>query len=127
VSGLTYDSGALIAAERDARGMWAIHQRALWRGVRPVVPAGVLTEVYRSARQANLARFLQGCQIDALDENTAKAAGALLGRCSVDPGAVDASVAEGALRRGDAVVTGNAAHLRALAGGANRKLEVIVV
>jgi hypothetical protein len=87
----------------------------------------VLTEVYRSARQANLARLLRGCQIDRLDEVTAKAAGTLLGRCSQDPGAVDASVAEGAPRRGDAVVTGNEARLHALAEGVNRKLQVIPI
>ena len=127
MSGLTYDSGALIAAERDERRMWLIHQRALMRGVRPVVPAAVLTEVYRSARQVQLARLLQGCQIDPLEETAAKAAGALLGRCAVDAGAVDASVAEGALRRGDAVVSGNAARLRALSDGVSRKLEVIAV
>jgi hypothetical protein len=127
VSGLTYDSGALIAAERAERRMWAIHQRALWRGVRPVVPAGVLTEAYRSARQANLARLLKGCLIEPLDETGARAAGALLGRCAVDTGAVDASVAEGALRRGDAVVSGDADHPRALADGVNRKLEVISI
>lgn len=127
MSGLTYDSGALIAAERNERRMWLIHQRALTRGVRPVVPAGVLTEVFRSARQVDLARLLRGCQIEPLDEQTARAAGALIGRCAMDPGAVDASVAEGALRRGDAVVSGNAAHLRALADGVNRKLEVIPV
>jgi predicted nucleic acid-binding protein len=107
--------------------MWLIHQRALMRGVRPVVPAGVLTEAFRSARHANLARLLRGCQVDSLDESAAKAAGMLLGRCSLDPGAVDASVAEGALRRGDTVVTGNADQLRALADGVNRKLEVILV
>jgi hypothetical protein len=45
----------------------------------------------------------------------------------VNPGAVDASVAEGALRRGDAVVSGNADHLRALADGVSRKLDVIAV
>ena len=127
MSGLTYDSGALIAAERNERRMWLIHQRALMRGVRPTVPAGVLTEVYRSARQVDLARLLRGCQVDALDERTARAAGALIGRCAVGPGAVDASVAEGAMRRGDAVVSGNATHLRALADGAGRKLEVIPV
>jgi predicted nucleic acid-binding protein len=132
VSGLTYDSGALIAAERGERQMWLIHQRALMRGVRPVVPAGVLVEVYRSARQVNLARLLRGCQVDSLDERTAKAAGTLLGRCAkdqggLDPGPVDASVAEGALRRGDAIVSGNASHLRALADAAGRKLDVIPV
>jgi len=138
VSGLTYDAGALIAAERGERRMWLIHRGALMRGVRPVVPAGVLIEVYRSARQADLARLLRGCQVDSLDERTAKAAGTLLGRRSTDaddakdpggrdPGAVDASVAEGALRRGDAVVSGNASHLRALAGGVHRTLDVIPV
>jgi hypothetical protein len=127
VSGLTYDSGALIAAERDEPRMWAIHERALARGVRPVVPAGVLAEVYRSARQANLAKLLRGCQIESLDETAAKAAGVLLGRCSPDPGAVDASVVEGALRRGDAVVSGNRADLRALADGVNKKLDVVPV
>lgn len=126
MSGLTYDSGALIAAERDDRRMWLLHKRVLARGVRPVVP-GVITEVYRSGPQASLTRLLAGCRVDPLDEATAKAAGILLGKCSVNPSAVDASVAEGALRRGDAVVTGNASHLRALADGGGRKLEVIPV
>jgi predicted nucleic acid-binding protein len=127
MSGLTYDSGALIAAERNERRMWLLHQRALMRGVRPVVPAGVLAEVYRSARQVNLNRLLRGCQVEPLDERSARATGVLLARCASEPGAVDASVAEGALRRGDAVVTGNAGHLLALAGGAGKKLAVITV
>jgi hypothetical protein len=124
VTGLTYDSGALIAAERKDPQMWAIHRRALARGVRPVVPAGVITEVYRSGRQARLAQLLTGCEIESL-EAVARAAGVLLGRCAIDPGAVDASVAEGALRRGDSVVSGNAEHIQALATGVNRKLDVI--
>lgn len=123
--GLTYDSGALIAAERNERRMWLIHQKALKSGIRPVVPAGVLTEVYRSGRQARLAQLLTGCEIEALDATSAKAAGVLLRRCAIDPGAVDASVAEGALRRGHSVVTGNAEHIQALATGVNRKLDVI--
>jgi hypothetical protein len=107
--------------------MWLLHKRVLARGVRPVVPAGVIAAVYRSGPQASLTRLLAGCRVDPLDETAAKAAGMLLGKCSMNPGAVDASVAEGALRRGDAVVTGNASHLRALADGAGRKLEVIPV
>ena len=127
MKGLTYDSGALIAAERSDRKMWALHKRALDRGVRPSVPAAALTEVYRSARQVNLSRMLTGCRIDPLEETMAKAAGELLAKCAVNPGAVDASVAECALRQGDAVVSGNADHLRALADGVNRKLDVIAV
>lgn len=125
MTGLTYDSGALIAAERNERRMWLIHRKALKTGIRPVVPAAVLTEVYRSGRQARLAQLLTGCEVEELQEMSAKAAGVLLGRCAIDPGAVDASVAEGALRRGDSVVTGNADHIRALATGVNRKLDVI--
>ena len=127
MSGLTYDSGALIAAERNDRRMWLIHARSLARGVRPTVPAAALAEVYRSGRQADLGRLLAGCHIDPLDRDRAKAAGALLGRCVSDPGAVDASVAECALRRGDAVATGNADHLRALADGVGRKLALIPI
>jgi hypothetical protein len=125
VTGLTYDAGALIAAEHRDPQMWAIHRRALARGVRPVVPAGVIAEVYRSGRQVRLAQLLTGCEIEALEAKSARAAGVLLGRCAIDPGAVDASVTEGALRRGDSVVTGNAEHIQALATGVNRKLDVI--
>ncbi|HEX6451404.1 MAG TPA: hypothetical protein VF060_18305 [Trebonia sp.] len=75
MKGLTYDSRALIAAERSERKMWALHKRALDRGVRPSVPAAALTEVYRSARQVNLSQMLAGCRIDLLEEATAKAAG----------------------------------------------------
>jgi hypothetical protein len=107
--------------------MWLPHKRVLARGVRPVVPAAVITEVYRSGPQASLTRLLAGCRVDPLDEAAAKAPGILLGKCSLNPGAVDDSVAEGALRRGDAVVTGNASHLRALANGAGRGLEAIPV
>ena len=67
MSGLTYDSGALIAAERNDRRMWLIHARALARGVQPTVPAAALAEVYRSGRQANLERLLTGCRVDPLD------------------------------------------------------------
>lgn len=125
MTGLTYDSGALIAAEHNERRMWLIHRKALKSGIRPVVPAGVITEVYRSGRQVRLAKLLTGCEIEALEAPSARAAGILLGRCAVDPGAVDASVAEGALRRGDSVVTGNAEHIQALATGVNRELDVI--
>lgn len=117
MSGLTYDSGALIAAERKQRRMWILHRRALVRGIMPVVPAGVLAEVYRSGRQVNLARLLKACYVEPLDADRARRAGALLGLCSISPGAVDASVAEGALRWGDTVVTGSAEHIRALADG----------
>lgn len=125
MTGLTYDTGALIAAEKNERRMWGIHARALARGVRPVVPAGVLTEAYRSSKQTNLTRLLVACVIEPLDGNTARTSGALLGQCSINVGAVDASVVEGALRRGDAVVTSDPDHLAASADSIGRKLNLI--
>jgi hypothetical protein len=77
VLGILYDSGALIAADRGDRRMWAIHQRALQRGVRPVVPAGCVVEAWRGGRQPNLARLLDGCEVEVLDEARGKRAGVL--------------------------------------------------
>jgi hypothetical protein len=45
----------------------------------------------------------------------------------MNPGHVSALVAECALRRGDAVVTGNPGHIVALADAAGRKLPVITL
>ena len=36
--GLTSDTGALVAAERDDRIMWSLHRAALRRGLPPTVP-----------------------------------------------------------------------------------------
>lgn len=127
MSGLTYDAGALIAGARDDRRIWAIHTRALARGRRPVVPAVVLVEVCRSGQQVSLDRFLTGCEIEPLTEQAARSAGALLGACRIDVGAVDAAVVESALRRGDAIVTSNITHLEAVADGVGRKVDLIAV
>jgi hypothetical protein len=75
MTGVTYDSGALIAAERSERRMWARHRALLLRRVVPVVPAPVLAQCWRGTpRQAQLTRLLAGCEVEALDDTTAKAA-----------------------------------------------------
>jgi hypothetical protein len=58
--GVTYDTGALIAAESKDRALWALHRRTLERRLRPVVPAGVLGQAWRGGRQAELSRLLSG-------------------------------------------------------------------
>jgi hypothetical protein len=65
--------------------------------------------------------------VESLDGAGAKRVGALLDRSAVNYGVTDASVAEGALRRGDAVVTSDPIDIRALAGAADRKLETIAI
>jgi len=121
--GLTYDTGALIAAERGDRRMWALHRRALERGAAPVVPAPVLVEGWRGNVQT--ARLLQGCQAENLDETAARAAGLLLAACSTPVEATDAVVVEGALRRRQPVVTSNRQHLELLAEGGHRQIGII--
>ncbi len=125
MTALTYDTGMLVAAERGDRRAWALHRRALERGVLPTVATIVVVEAWRGS--ANLGRLLQGCHVEALTPPHARAAGVLLGRCSVTVGAPDAVVVEGALRRGDTVVTGDRKHLDALAAGVDRGLAIIAL
>jgi hypothetical protein len=113
MSGLTYDTGALIAAERDNRLMWALHRAALARGVKVTVPAGALGEAWRGGPQARLSMLLKGCVVEALTEPQAREVGVLIGRSGVAD-TVDAAVAEGALRRRDAVVTSNRSDIERL-------------
>jgi hypothetical protein len=124
--GLTYDTGALVAAERDDRIMWSLHRAALKRGLPPTVPAGVLAEGWRGGPQANLSRLLKGCDIEGLTRVQARAVGALAARANHDD-IVDVSVVEGAVRHNDAVVTSNQDHIRkvATAAGANVTIHSI--
>ena len=125
--GLVYDTGALIAAEANDRRMWALHTRAMQRGVLPVVPAGCVVEAWRGGRQPNLARLLDGCEVEALSGEHAKRAGALRRTVPDAVGPVDATVAETALRRGGAVVTSDRSDIEQLASAARRRIQLIDV
>lgn len=114
---IIYDAGALVAAERNVRPLWALHDAALRRDVSPLVPAGVLAQVWRGGPQVNLSRLLAGCTITPLDEPLARAVGTLCGQARRSD-VVDASVVVLARVMAAPVVTGDAADLRALAGAA---------
>lgn len=121
--GLTYDTGALIAAERDDRLVWALHRAALARGVAPTVPAGVLAEAWRGGPQHNVSRMMKGCRCEELDEPQARRVGVLAATSGVWD-TVDVAVAEGAMRRNDAVVTSNRSHIDQVAGAINERLVI---
>lgn len=104
MAGITYDAGALIAAERNDRRVWALHRRAMERGLVPTVPAGVLGQGWRGGPQAQLSRLLIGCRVEELDEGRARSAGAACAMAGTSD-VVDASVVVGAAARGDVVVT----------------------
>lgn len=121
--GLTYDTGALIAAERDDRLMWSLHRAALARGLVPVVPGGALAEAWRGGPQARLSSLLKGCDVEPLGREQARATGALAARARTAQ-IVDASVVECALRRGHAVVTSDPGDLVAIAEVGGHRLVV---
>lgn len=124
MAGLVCDAGALLAAERDDRRVWALRRRAFERGSPPVVPTPVLVQVWRGSGDPNLARFLEGCEVEPLEEADARAAGAALGR-SGTADVVDACVVVAALRRGDAVATSDRGDLERIATGLGRRLSII--
>ena len=126
MGGLTYDAGALVAAERGARDLWALHRRILERGLRPTVPAGVLGQAWRGGPQSQLSRLLKGCRVEVLDETRSRSAGQACGRARTSD-VTDASVVVGALARRDVVVTSDSDDIRHLAGALGAKLEIVEV
>lgn len=102
--GLTLDAGALIALDRNDRRQWARLRRAVARNQRPVLPAPVITQVWRSPRQANLARAVKACLVEEVDVELARKAGELCAKAKTSD-AVDAIVVASAARRRDIVLT----------------------
>jgi len=124
MNGVTYDTGALVAADRNDRHMWALHAGFLAEEVSPTVPAPVLAEAWRGGSpQANLARFLALCSLEPLSERHAKAVGVLAGKADHDD-IVDVTVVEGAIRRHDAIVTSNRAHIRKITDAVRAKIAI---
>lgn len=104
--------------------MWARHRALLARRTLPTTPAPVVAQTWRGgSRQALLARLLIGCAVEALDDDQARAVGALAARAAAND-IVDVTVVEGALRRHDLVVTSDPEDLAGIASSAGRRLEV---
>ena len=121
--GITYDTGALIAADRAERRIWARHRALLALREVPTVPAPVVAQSWRGGRQALLARLLAGCDVEALDDGQARTVGSLAGRAATTD-IVDVCVVEGAIRRHDLVVSSDPDDLQAIAAAVNRRLEI---
>jgi hypothetical protein len=110
-----YDSGALIAAERGDRKVWADHRARLELGIAPWTTAPVVAQVSRSPRPAQLRRFLRGCHVEAFAPEQAYEVGALLGRTGTAD-VVDAHAILTAAARAATVLTSDPGDLRRLSG-----------
>ncbi|HYQ41168.1 MAG TPA: PIN domain-containing protein [Polyangiaceae bacterium] len=121
---VVYDAGVLIAADRSKRRVWAAHRIRLEAGLIPMVPASVVAQVSRSAKQAQMRRLLRGCEVVAFDETAAHAAGALLGKTRTRD-VVDASVVELSIRKAADIVSDDADDIRRLLAAANAKTSIL--
>ena len=116
MKGLTLDTGALIAFDREHRATSLLIRDVLRERLPVTIPAGVLGQAWRDGRkQARLAKLLraQGVEIEPLDERRAREAGQLCGLRGTSD-IIDASVVLCARRRGQRIVTSDAADMRRL-------------
>jgi hypothetical protein len=126
VSGIVYDAGALIAAERNDRALWADHRVRLEQGTIPVTPAAVVAQVSRSPRQVQLRRLLRGCDVAELNEDTAHRVGRVLAQaCTSD--VVDGAVIAAAFVRSAAVLTSDRADIAHLLQATGIELTILDV
>jgi hypothetical protein len=110
--GVVYGVGALRAAARGERMVWALHRAALANGIVPVVPVEVVAEGFRTeARGDRLDALLAGAEIELLSDERARRSGELAARVDTSD-LVAVAVAEAAVRRNCAVVANRQAALR---------------
>jgi predicted nucleic acid-binding protein len=126
VNGVTYDAGALIAAERDSESVWLLHRELLGREVHPTLPTVVLGQVWRGGPQARLSRFVRGCRIEPFTEQQARAAGEALA-ASDGRDLIDAAIVVAALARDDLIVTSDPDDLRRIASALGRSIALHVI
>lgn len=126
MSAIIYDAAILIAADRNERRAWAEHKARLEFGLIPLVPAPVVAQVSRSPRQAQLRRFLTGCEVVPLGESEAHQAGRLLGLTKTAD-VVDAAVVTTALREKAMILTGDRVDMERLVSATGREVAVVTV
>lgn len=115
MSGATFDTGMLVALDRNEREAWVALRRLVNRGEVPTIPTVVIAQAWRDGRrQARLARALGDCRPESLSDESARTAGELCRRSRTSD-IVDAVVIVSAGRRNDDVYTGDAGDLEHLA------------
>jgi hypothetical protein len=125
--GLVYGLGALHAAARGDRMMWALHRAALSNGIVPVIPAVAVAEGYRTeARSDRIGELLAGTEVEPFSGEAARRSGELAARCDTSDLAVVA-VVEVAERRNCAVVAQRQAVLRNAASLLGHELVLYAV
>jgi hypothetical protein len=102
-SGLTFDTGMLIALDRKKQRAWLVYRTAVNEKVRITVPTAVIAEWWRGRTDAR-EYVRSGLVAELLTEPLARLAGEALARVH-DATIVDAIVMASAASRGDVVYT----------------------
>jgi len=123
---VVYDTGALVAAERSVKRMWAIHGELADGGGMALVPVVVLAQAWRGGPQAQLSRLLSSCELEPVTERVARAAGVACA-ASRTSDVIDAIVVVRALELGAPVVTSDADDLLHIADALRVRLDVVTV
>jgi hypothetical protein len=128
MSGLVvYDAGALIAADKNQRLFLRAHDLLIHDGVRPLLPAPVLSQVWLSGgKHAILHRVVSGCTVIPFTAQDAPEV-ARLCRKAGSTDVVDGFVAFTALRNGSApVITSDIDVIAALLSGEPGATRIVV-
>ena len=126
MSTVVYDAAILVAADRNERRAWAEHRVRLELGVVPLVPAPVVVQVSRSPQQAQLRRFLTGCEVVPPGETDAHEAGRLLGLTKTAD-VVDAVVVTTALRQKATILTSDRDEIERLVGASGHEIAIVAI
>jgi hypothetical protein len=127
VSGATFDTGMLVALDRNEREAWVVLRRLVNRREVPTVPTVVTAQAWRDGRlQVQLARALGDCRPEVLSDELARRAGELCRR-SGTADIVDAVVVESAGRRNDDIYTSDTGDLEHLAEHITNPVAIITV
>jgi hypothetical protein len=125
VSALILDAGALVAVDRDDRGMIARLRASQQHGLELRTNAMVVAQVWRDqhGRQANLARLLRAVDVRAVSERDGRDAGVLQAAAGTADG-IDATVVLLAAA-GDRILSSDPGDITALAAAAGNKALVV--
>jgi predicted nucleic acid-binding protein len=113
MTGVTLDTGALIALERRHLRIYRIIASTRRAGERITVPAAVIAEWWRG-QKGRPARIVDAFHVEPMEESLARRAGEALAQMGTGPSVVDAIVMASAASRGDRVLTGDYADLARL-------------
>jgi DNA-binding transcriptional MocR family regulator len=125
VSALILDAGALVAADRDDRVMFARLRASQQHGMELRTNAMVVAQVWRDrqGRQVNLARLLEAVDVRAVSQRDGREAGVLQATASSSD-AIDATVALLA-SAGDRILTSDPGDMARLAEAAGNRAIVV--